>query len=128
MSDQHEPKDLLPRALRLLLGATAVGVSDSRLRHAVAGKLVLITGASRGIGSTIAAALAARGARVSLLGRDAQSLNTVADGGGSRYRPVTGEVDPGGIGTPGIQTLRQLVGAASPVADESGARTRGGRT
>ncbi len=41
-------------------------------RHAV------VTGASRGIGSTIAAALAARGARVSLLGRDAQKLNTVA--------------------------------------------------
>jgi NAD(P)-dependent dehydrogenase (short-subunit alcohol dehydrogenase family) len=41
-------------------------------RHAV------VTGASRGIGSTIAAALAARGARVSLLGRDPEKLNTVA--------------------------------------------------
>jgi len=38
----------------------------------------LVTGASRGIGASIAAALAAEGIRVSLLGRDADSLEHVA--------------------------------------------------
>jgi NAD(P)-dependent dehydrogenase (short-subunit alcohol dehydrogenase family) len=38
----------------------------------------LVTGASRGIGASIAAALAADGVRVSLLGRDAASLEQVA--------------------------------------------------
>ncbi len=57
-------------------------------RHAV------VTGASRGIGSTIAAALAARGARVSLFGRDARNLDTVAAamGGISRAAPIVADV------------------------------------
>lgn len=57
-------------------------------RHAV------VTGASRGIGSTIAAALAARGARVSLLGRDATNLSTVAGalGGSSRAAAIVADV------------------------------------
>jgi NAD(P)-dependent dehydrogenase (short-subunit alcohol dehydrogenase family) len=54
----------------------------------------LVTGASRGIGSTIAATLAAQGARVSLLGRDAASLNTVANaiGGPGRATPIVADV------------------------------------
>jgi NAD(P)-dependent dehydrogenase (short-subunit alcohol dehydrogenase family) len=36
----------------------------------LAGRHVFVTGASRGIGANIAAALAADGARVSLVGRD----------------------------------------------------------
>lgn len=57
-------------------------------RHAV------VTGASRGIGSTIAAALAARGARVSLLGRNARNLDTVAAaiGGAGRAVALTADV------------------------------------
>ena len=53
-----------------------VGTPASRLPglHAV------ITGASRGIGAAIAAALAAEGVRVSLLGRDAEALSRVAEG------------------------------------------------
>lgn len=54
----------------------------------------LVTGAGRGIGSTIAAALAARGARVSLLGRDAKNLSTVAGalGGSSRAAAIVADV------------------------------------
>ena len=54
----------------------------------------LITGASRGIGSTIAASLAAKGARVSLLGRDAGNLHTVSKalGGAGVAAPIVADV------------------------------------
>ncbi len=43
------------------------------------GKVAVITGASRGIGSAVAAALAQSGAAVALLGRDARALAATAD-------------------------------------------------
>jgi NAD(P)-dependent dehydrogenase (short-subunit alcohol dehydrogenase family) len=49
----------------------------------LAGRHALVTGASRGIGAAIAAALAAEGARVSLLGRDAARLEAAAAAIGS---------------------------------------------
>jgi NAD(P)-dependent dehydrogenase (short-subunit alcohol dehydrogenase family) len=54
----------------------------------------LITGASRGIGASIAAALAADGIRVSLLGRDAAALAQVATelGGAERALPLSADV------------------------------------
>jgi NAD(P)-dependent dehydrogenase (short-subunit alcohol dehydrogenase family) len=56
----------------------------------LAGKHAVVTGASRGIGTAIAAALAAEGARVSLLGRDAERLAQVSQqlGGVSRAAPI----------------------------------------
>ena len=64
---------------RLLLGAALtsiwvarrlMGESDYRLR----GKVVLITGGSRGLGLALAREVAARGGRVAMCGRDAESL------------------------------------------------------
>jgi fatty-acyl-CoA synthase len=46
VDDAQEVSGLLPRPIRLLLGATGRGVGDDRLRDAVSGKIVLITGAS----------------------------------------------------------------------------------
>jgi NAD(P)-dependent dehydrogenase (short-subunit alcohol dehydrogenase family) len=46
----------------------------------LAGLHAVVTGASRGIGAAIAAALVADGVRVSLLGRDGDSLQRVAEG------------------------------------------------
>lgn len=43
----------------------------------LAGKTALITGASRGLGRAMAVALAAEGARIALVARDAQKLNAV---------------------------------------------------
>lgn len=55
---------------------------------ALSGRHVLVTGASRGIGASIALALAAEGAKVSLLGRDAARLAEVAAGAGGAGRAL----------------------------------------
>jgi NAD(P)-dependent dehydrogenase (short-subunit alcohol dehydrogenase family) len=55
-----------------------------------------VTGASRGIGAVVAAALAAEGARVSLLARDAESLARLAGQlGTDRALPVAADVTDG---------------------------------
>jgi len=53
-------------------------VADAR--HWLAGRLVLVTGASRGIGAATAEALADAGARVVLAARNAEALEAVAEG------------------------------------------------
>jgi len=62
--------------------------------HSLDGRHAVVTGASRGIGAAIAAALAAEGAHVSLLGRDDVKLSQVSDelGGGSHAVPVKVDV------------------------------------
>jgi NAD(P)-dependent dehydrogenase (short-subunit alcohol dehydrogenase family) len=61
--------------------------------HWLAGRLALVTGASRGIGAATAQALAAAGARVVLAARDAEAVETVAQairdrGGDARAIPT----------------------------------------
>jgi len=63
----------------------------------LAGRHAVVTGAGRGIGTAIAAALVADGVRVSLLGRDAGNLQRVADslGGEDRAFPLVADItDP----------------------------------
>lgn len=57
------------------------------------GQHALVTGASRGIGAAIAAALAERGAKVTLLGRNQPLLDEVARSIGERDRVVTQRAD-----------------------------------
>ena len=75
-----------------------------------AGRHAVVTGASRGIGSTIATALAARGAHVSLLGRDAGNLNTVATAiGSSRAAAIVTDVtDAASVAAAFEQARRQF--------------------
>lgn len=60
----------------------------------LAGRHVVVTGGSRGIGADIAATLAADGARVSLVGRDTARLAAVATrlGGADRAVPIVADV------------------------------------
>lgn len=60
----------------------------------LAGRHAVVTGASRGIGAAIAAALSADGVRVSLLGRDTQSLQRVSDslGGREHAHPIVADI------------------------------------
>jgi NAD(P)-dependent dehydrogenase (short-subunit alcohol dehydrogenase family) len=69
-------------------------VSPHTATTPLAGKHAIVTGASRGIGAAIAAALAADGVCVSLLGRDAGNLRRVSDGlnGGNRAFPIVADV------------------------------------
>lgn len=63
-----------------LLGLRPAAPSAGRLRACVAGRLAVVTGASRGVGAETAARLALAGARVVLLARDADALDAVARG------------------------------------------------
>ena len=67
----------------LMLGATALGllaIARTRPpRYSFAGKVVLITGGSRGLGLVMARQLAAEGARVALMARDEDELARAAD-------------------------------------------------
>jgi NAD(P)-dependent dehydrogenase (short-subunit alcohol dehydrogenase family) len=85
-------------------------------RHAV------VTGASRGIGSTIAAALAARGAKVSLLGRNAGNLNTVAAaiGGPSRAAPIAADVTDSASVSAAFEAARQHFGPVHILINNAG--------
>src|SRR5512132_1994493 len=59
-------------------------------RHWLAGRLAVVTGASRGIGAATAEAMAAAGARVVLAARDGGALDGVA----GRIRESGGEAMP----------------------------------
>lgn len=67
--------------------------------NSLTGRHALVTGAARGIGAEIARTLAAQGAVLTLLGRDAQALQRVADTlAGSGHGVVAADVaDPQGV-------------------------------
>jgi NAD(P)-dependent dehydrogenase (short-subunit alcohol dehydrogenase family) len=85
-------------------------------RHAV------VTGASRGIGSTIAAALAGRGARVSLLGRDAASLHTVSKalGGAAVAAPIVTDVTDSASVRAAFEKARENFGPVQILVNNAG--------
>lgn len=64
----------LPRPVRIALGAASYGISDRRLAPAVTGKVILVTGASSGVGRATARRLAANGATVIAVARRASLL------------------------------------------------------
>jgi NAD(P)-dependent dehydrogenase (short-subunit alcohol dehydrogenase family) len=75
-------------------------VSPQAAKAQLAGRHAVVTGASRGIGAAIAAALTAEGVHVSLLGRDAGNLQRVSAnlGGGDHALPIVADItDPASV-------------------------------
>lgn len=79
-----------------VLGLRPAAPSAGRLRARVAGRLVVVTGASRGVGAETAGRLALAGARVVLLARGREELDAVARG--IRRRGGSAEVLPVDLG------------------------------
>jgi len=84
-------------------------------RHWLAGRLAVVTGASRGIGAATAQALAAVGGRVVLAARDGRALESVA----ARIREAGGQATPVPTDVSEVQDVERLfasVGADGPLA------------
>lgn len=87
-----------------------------------AGRHAVVTGGGRGIGSTIAAALVARGAKVSLLGRDAGNLQTVATaiGGASVASAIVTDVTDSAAVDRAFATARRHFGPVHILVNNAG--------
>jgi NAD(P)-dependent dehydrogenase (short-subunit alcohol dehydrogenase family) len=88
----------------------------------LAGRHVFVTGASRGIGANIAAALAADGARVSLVGRDPGRLATVtAELGGAEHAiPIVADVTDAGSVKEAFTAARRHFGPVHILVNNAG--------
>lgn len=114
---------LVERALGLRPAAPSAG----RLRARVAGRLVVVTGASRGVGAETAARLALAGARVVLLARSADDLERVARG--IRSRGGSAEVLVADLGDPAVaaaagDAILERWGAPAVVVSNAGLSMR----
>lgn len=102
----------IPLPALTLTGMARSGASPERVGELVAGRTVVVTGASRGIGAATALRLGAVGAHVVLLARTAGDLDAVAE----RVRRAAARTGSGGTATVVPLDLRDLE-AATRVGD-----------
>ena len=81
-------------------------------RHWLAGRLAVVTGASRGIGAATAEAIAAAGAHVVLAARDEEALDVVA----RRIRDTGHEATTAATDVSRVQDVERLFAVAAEVA------------
>ncbi|MGH8180195.1 MAG: SDR family NAD(P)-dependent oxidoreductase [Steroidobacteraceae bacterium] len=88
----------------------------------LSGRHALVTGASRGIGAAIATALAADGARVSLIGRDAARLDQMAAelGGTDRAVPIVADVTDAASVREAFARAREQLGPVHILVNNAG--------
>jgi NAD(P)-dependent dehydrogenase (short-subunit alcohol dehydrogenase family) len=79
--------------------------------HWLAGRVAVVTGASRGIGAATAEAVAAAGARVVVAARDAQALDALAE----RIRAAGGEAIPAPTDLSRAEQIERLFAAAKGI-------------
>lgn len=98
------------------------GAAGAAGSAALSGRHALVTGASRGIGANIAAALAAEGARVSLLGRNVALLGKVAAGlgGQDRTAPIVADVTDAASVKEAFATARRHFGPVHVLVNNAG--------
>lgn len=130
-SDPSSPLDSLPRRRQSGPGRERQRIPSHERASAGgwAGRKVLITGGSSGIGAAAAQAFAARGARVAVAGRDAAALRRVAYAAGGVA--ITGDLrEPGcprrtveaaGAALGGLDVVMSNAGAGWPVYLDDGA-------
>lgn len=90
--------------------------------QSLSGRHAVVTGATRGIGAVIAAALAAEGARVSLLGRDEAKLAEVCSelGGSGHATAITVDVTKADSVKEAFATARQRFGPVHILVNNAG--------
>ncbi len=114
------------KAIDLLANPARVATLD-KLRSAVSGKTVLVTGASYGVGEATARKLAAAGATVLLVARSADRLHELAAsinaGGGKAVAYPTDLTDEAAVGTL-TKTIGEQHGALDIVVSNAGKSLR----
>jgi NAD(P)-dependent dehydrogenase (short-subunit alcohol dehydrogenase family) len=87
------------------------------------GRTAIVTGASRGIGQAIAAALSAAGATVAVTARDAASLGETVgriEAGGGKARPIVLDVRDSGASAAAIAGVADEVGGLDILVNNAG--------
>ncbi len=95
---------------------------SERRQTQLAGRHAVVTGASRGIGASIAAALAAQGMLVTLFGRDAAALKTVAVrlGGSAHAEAIAVQVSDADSVQAAFATARDRFGPVDVLINNAG--------